>query len=366
MSKWLHKSIKWFLIASLPLALLITIILGYWLKWDWTGFIGGHNKVTVTETIHGTTKTTEESQGKSLWDWLNLLAIFLIPAAVGFGTLWFTAQQNKTQDAENEDNQRERALQEYIDKISDLLLKENLRESIPTLSVDSQLVLKGLDTKPDEEVRTIARARTLTALSRLDGDRKKEVLEYLYELGLLNGEEPIISLQGAYLRDAKLYRVNLSSANLSGAGFGGAYLRHADLRGTNFFCTYLGHADLSNANLVGADLSGAYLVYADLSTAFLDGADFRRANLILADLGRANLCGADLSGADLSGADLNGANLTRAKLTEAVLTGAKLVANLMGADLSGANLAGAKVTQEQLNQAKSLKGATMPDGSKHS
>src|SRR6266699_405367 len=130
MPQWLRKFIKWFLIASLPFALLITIILGYWLRWDWvTGFIGGYNKVTVTQTIHGTTIATEQPQGKSLWDWLNLLAIFLIPAAVGFGTLYFTAQQNKTQDAENEDNQRERALQEYIDKISDLLLKENLRES---------------------------------------------------------------------------------------------------------------------------------------------------------------------------------------------------------------------------------------------
>jgi uncharacterized protein YjbI with pentapeptide repeats len=38
-------------------------------------------------------------------------------------------------------------------------------------------------------------------------------------------------------------------------------------------------------------------------------------------------------------------------------------ANLSDADLSRANLKGAKVTDEQL--AKSLKGATMPDGSIH-
>ena len=35
------------------------------------------------------------------------------------------------------------------------------------------------------------------------------------------------------------------------------------------------------------------------------------------------------------------------------------------ADLSGANLEGAKVTLEQLDQAKSLKGATLPDGTVH-
>jgi uncharacterized protein YjbI with pentapeptide repeats len=50
-------------------------------------------------------------------------------------------------------------------------------------------------------------------------------------------------------------------------------------------------------------------------------------------------------------ADLSGANLDRAVLT--------------GADLSGANLTSARVTDEQLDASESLKGATMPDGSKH-
>jgi uncharacterized protein YjbI with pentapeptide repeats len=52
------------------------------------------------------------------------------------------------------------------------------------------------------------------------------------------------------------------------------------------------------------------------------------------------------------------ANLSRADL---------LGADLLGADLSGANLKDAKnITTEELEmQAKSLKGATMPDGSIH-
>jgi len=40
-------------------------------------------------------------------------------------------------------------------------------------------------------------------------------------------------------------------------------------------------------------------------------------------------------------------------------------ADLSDADLSRANLSGATVTNEQLAGAKSLQGATMPDGSKH-
>ena len=36
--------------------------------------------------------------------------------------------------------------------------------------------------------------------------------------------------------------------------------------------------------------------------------------------------------------------------------------SVSGADLSGADLTGANVTKEQLEEAKSLHGATMPDG----
>jgi uncharacterized protein YjbI with pentapeptide repeats len=38
---------------------------------------------------------------------------------------------------------------------------------------------------------------------------------------------------------------------------------------------------------------------------------------------------------------------------------------LTGADLTGADLEGAKIISEQLAQAKSIKGANMPDGTVH-
>ena len=79
------------------------------------------------------------------------------------------------------------------------------------------------------------------------------------------------------------------------------------------------------------------------------------------DLSGANLSGADLSGVDLSGVDLSNATLSRADLQWVTLSRA----TLSGTDLSDANLSGARVTQEQLAQARSLEGATMPDGSKH-
>jgi uncharacterized protein YjbI with pentapeptide repeats len=90
----------------------------------------------------------------------------------------------------------------------------------------------------------------------------------------------------------------------------------------------------------------------------LAGADLRNANLSSTDLSEADLAGADLGGADLRGAYLAGADLEGVNLHGA---------SLQGADLSGASLQwAAHITDEELEQqAKSLKGAIMPDGSKH-
>src|SRR5229473_1800435 len=231
------------------------------------------------------------------WDWLQLLVIPFV-LAVGSYLFIYTASRNgqKAMQLRNQterdialDNQHETALQDYIDKLSELLLHEKLRESAP-----------------EDEVRKIARVRTLTVLPRLDKERKRSVLQFLHESGLIDKDKRIIDLRGA------------------------------DLSGANLIAAYLNEADLSRAILSEADLSGAYLDEANLGGAGLHGA-----NLVVADLSGADLNGADLNGADLSEADLN------------------------AADLNEAYLNGATITPEQLDKAKSLTGAVMPDGLKH-
>lgn len=73
---------------------------------------------------------------------------------------------------------------------------------------------------------------------------------------------------------------------------------------------------------------------------------------------RDNLAGADLSYLNLSGSNLTNANLRGANLRRCDLTGV----TLRGADLREADLTAALVTQAQLDEAKSLDGATLPDG----
>jgi hypothetical protein len=153
------------------------------------------------------------------------------------------ARQQRVEDqraeAERElakERAQDEALQAYLDQMSNLLLEKNLRTS-----------------EEDSEVRTLARARTLTVLGRLDPSRKTAVYQFLVDADLVQSideRDPIISLNGADLGGANVSDANLRNADLNGADLSDAYLRGADLR---------------NANLIGADLSDAYLKGADLS-----------------------------------------------------------------------------------------------------
>jgi pentapeptide repeat protein len=219
--------------------------------WDWTGFTGGASKVTMSNTSKGTTTSTELQPTKTLWDWLGLLGVLAIPVVVGFGAAWFTAQQGKVSDRENTDNQRETALQAYIDKISELLLREHLGES-----------------PGNHLVETIARARTATVLRTLDPVRRGSLIRFLSKAGVLlkctEDEKAIagLDLHGADLSDLNLFNANLSASNLSGA-----YLNDADLRDA-----FLVETNLRNAVLIGADLRKTHLARADLREAILIGA----------------------------------------------------------------------------------------------
>jgi hypothetical protein len=219
--------------------------------WDWTGFTGGESKITITSTSKGITTAKELQPAKAFWDWLGLLGVLAIPVVVGLGAAWFTAQQGKVSDRENKDNQREAALQAYIDKISELLLKEHLGE----LTADGKL-------KPEyDQVRKIARVRTITVLTQLNARRVGLVFAFLREAGLMSVK---LNSRVVSLSKADLNHVNWSQANLSGANLSGARLHEARLSGARLRGAYLRGADLRGADLSGADLSGAWLDEANL------------------------------------------------------------------------------------------------------
>jgi uncharacterized protein YjbI with pentapeptide repeats len=363
--------------VGIGLTIVVIAVCGYALGWEWTGLI--------------------EPKRRTFWDWLNLL---LVPVVLALGGYLFTRSENRRARLDIAEQHR----QDQV--IAEQRRQDDMRQAY--LDGMSQLVTdkeQPLDKVPrGASLSILARARTLTVLTRLDGERKRSVLQFLYESRLVTMGHDIVDLREADLGKASLSKANLSEANLSGANLYGSTLSEADLSranlseatlssatlsGANLSSATLNRAVLSGANLSDAELIGANLSEATLSSATLSGAKLNRAalraatlyesilsgaNLSRADLSGANLYGANLSGADLSEANLSGATLIETNLSGANLSGAKLSevsltkadlsgADLSGADLSGANLRGAKGwTEEQLTAAKSLGAATMPDG----
>jgi FtsZ-binding cell division protein ZapB len=108
-------------------------------------------------------------------------------ATLGF---WISAQQNarqqRTQELENarqhqiedlraeaeqkiaEQRAQDEALQAYLDQMGTLLLERDLRNS-----------------GTDSEVRTLAQARTITTLGRVDTSHKEEIMQFLLEADLV-------------------------------------------------------------------------------------------------------------------------------------------------------------------------------------
>jgi uncharacterized protein YjbI with pentapeptide repeats len=101
-------------------------------------------------------------------------------------------------------------------------------------------------------------------------------------------------------------------------------------------------ADLHGAHLSGFDLRDTYLVGANLSAADLRGSNLSYATLSYVNLATANLTGANLSGSEMHNVNLAGTNLSDAYMKDAFNLGTT-----------------------QFTTAKSLSGATMPDGTTH-
>jgi hypothetical protein len=219
-----------------------------------------------------------------LWDWLKLL---IVPAVLAGGGLWFNAQQREREQQTAHNRAQDETLQAYLDGMAELL-------------TDKDQPLHRA--QQGDSLSTVARARTLTVLGRLDGGRKRSVLQFLYESGLIHTEE--------------------------------ALLNESDLIEKRHNIVSLAPADLSEANL-------------------------HKAILIRANLMGAHLIGANLMGANLMGADLSGAILFRTRMRGTDLSDA----NLRGAILVMADLRGVlEWTEDQLSTAKTLEGAIMPDG----
>ncbi len=270
-------------------------------KPQWRSGTGFEEGKTITTSIEKApngkiikTVTTEKPEpGKTLWDLLQLTGTLAVPLVIAFLGFRFQEQQQQraneqterekrvaTARAERESqlayeikmfeseraeiNLREEALQNYFDRIAEVLIDKKLLALADKFSsVGSQ----GLDQpNEDREDKTVVlaslkltRVWTLSILRRLSNDkeRKRSVIQFLVDAEIVG--KLALSLANADLSQADLCDVVLSGVNLNGANLSGAVLSKANLS----------NAKLIDANLTAATLTGANLNNANLTKASL-------------------------------------------------------------------------------------------------
>jgi hypothetical protein len=240
------------------LALLSIVVCGYLFGWKWTGLV---------KDAHYHKRT--------LWDWLQLL---IVPTVLALGGYLFTRSENqRTRNAADEQRALDRQIadeQRSLDReIADERRQDDTLQAyldgMTQLMTDKERPLRR--SRPGGNLSTLARARTLTVLSRLDGERKGRVVQFLYESGLIAEKGPVVNLRGADVSRADLSYANLMWARLMRARLGVAKLIEADLSHAKLRRAYLFAANLSRADLANVRLGDAKLRKADLSGANLSG-----------------------------------------------------------------------------------------------
>ena len=133
-----------------------------------------------------------------------------------------------------------------------------------------------------------------------------------------------INLQGSWLNGADLKEARLWNANLRGAHLNNVILNDARLQRVALMEAYLKEARLERACLQEANLTLAHMQGCVLSHARLQGATVLGGLLAAAYLADAHLQGTDFSDTQMYGANLHGARLQGAKLSRIFLQGAFL------------------------------------------
>ncbi|MEA2188308.1 MAG: hypothetical protein QOK16_3319 [Solirubrobacteraceae bacterium] len=145
--------LKLALLAAVIVAIAVFVVLAYRRRWQWTGL----------PAASAASSGAEARPAKTLWDWLQLLGIPVVLAALAFSLN--EAQSGRDQRREDQraarqrttaaDAERENTLRTYLAQMADLMLNSRLLRS-----------------EPGGDVGIVARTATLTAVRRLDGPRK--------------------------------------------------------------------------------------------------------------------------------------------------------------------------------------------------
>ena len=244
------------LIASVVFVVAVTvgIILAYVRGWRWTGSIGDAPNQEGGERARVAGR-------KTLWDWMELLIVPAHLAGIAFAFSSAQNQRDRRQEARRAarelaiaaDNRRQDALRDYLERMSNLILRDDVDAS-----------------QRDSLARTLTRA----VVRQLDGEREGIVVQFLADADAIGSRAAkhldTDLLDGADLRGASLVGARLEKMNLSGA----------DLRKANFEGALLDRANFMGADLRAARFRGAFIEGTEFWLTDARGADFSSAGAV--------------------------------------------------------------------------------------
>ena len=183
---------SWSVAAALVITLLVAVAYGTWLDWKWKAMTGWQPLVDYIDP-KGATGRKDAVQVYAV---IVAGEIASITAAVGLLNLRLTRKNLEQQRKLETQRAQGTALQVYYEQIGKLLTDSDLRNTE-----------RG-------EIRELARIQTLTVLREVDGNGKGSLLTFLHVAGLIEAENPAVSLWGVNLRRADLHRADLQDAFL--------------------------------------------------------------------------------------------------------------------------------------------------------
>jgi len=206
----------------------------------WTGF--GESEINIFM-----------DPAKSLWDWMELL---IIPVALGIAG-WALNNAEKSNSYKKES---ERAQNEIIDSF---------------IKIFTQLILdKNLTKDSDIQIKIIARTRIMFALNNIDRSRKRQILQFIYESGLIFNK-PTLNLNGANINNANLDEILLTNAEIRGA-----YFINTSMKKTNLEESIFIGCDFTNANFTNSKVKNLDLSYTNLTGVKLKNMDLTSVNFL--------------------------------------------------------------------------------------
>lgn len=275
------------------------------------------------------------------------------------------AQQIEDEQALIPDSERQQSLQDFIEKVTQLMLSEGLARGRAHL-----------------QSRMALQAYVYSYFPRFDKPRLGTAIRILGEYEVahlvkfegidLSGEE----LNGINLRNTNLTNANLSGCNLSAANFERATLdnvnfSHSNLRGASFKSVNSKRVNLHATNLAGAIFANCQLSHADLSEAELRMAYFNQAAFLDSSFQGASMKGCDLSGVRFIRVNLSEVDLSTYTQEKAIVFfdsdrdrefGLGSITKLKGAKFREVDMTKSTITLEQLALIELFGKTILPNG----